>query len=124
MTIFDFLNNILHDKKQQELDLADFNTYSPYIINRFLSQYGDDVCYIINHSVNKLSENHYDKEHHYKLMTNLLRKLKKKFIRYIKKKNEKKGDYDKCSRLHEISKREVDMYVKEFGIDIKKYASK
>ena len=122
MTIFDFLNNILHDKKQSELDLSDYNVYSPYIINRFLSQYNKDVCYIINHTVNKHCDGNLDKEFHYKFLTNVLPKLKKKFIRYIKKKKEdKKPNYDKCASLHEISKREVDLYFKEFNLNTKKY---
>lgn len=121
MTIFDFLNNITHDKNHVELDLSDYNTYSPYIINRFLSQYSSDVCYIINHTVNKNSETNWDKEHHYKFLINVLPKLKKKFIRYIKKNTTKNKDYTKCANIHEISKREVDLYFKEFKLNIENY---
>tara|TARA_E500000318_G_scaffold86973_2_gene83781 strand:+ start:855 stop:1223 length:369 start_codon:yes stop_codon:yes gene_type:complete len=121
MTIFDFLNNILHDKKQSELDLSDYNVYSPYIINRFLSQYSSDVCYVINHTVNKNFETNWDKEHHYKFLIESLPKLKKKFIRYIKKNKDKDKDYTRCADIHEISKREVDLYFKEFKLNIKKY---
>lgn len=121
MTIFDFLNIITHDKNHAELDLSDFNVYSPYIINRFLSQYSSDICYIINHTVNKNSEINWDKEHHYKFLVNALPKLKKKFIRYIKKSTTKNKDYTKCASLHEISKREVDLYFKEFKLNIENY---
>ena len=122
MTIFDFLNNITHEKSKKELDISDQTLYSPYIINRFLSQYNKDVCYIINHTVNKHCDGNLDKEFHYKFLTNVLPKLKKKFIRYIKKKKEdKKPNYDKYASLHEISKREVDLYFKEFNLNTKKY---
>jgi hypothetical protein len=121
MTIFDFLNNILHDKKKAELDISDYSLYSPYIINRFLSQYSKDVCYVVNHTVNKHCQNNLDKEYHYSFLTNALPKLKKKFIRYIKKNKDKEQDYSKCANLHEISKREVDLYFKEFNLNIKKY---
>jgi len=121
MTIFDFLNNITHDKNNNELDISDYSVYSPYIINRFLSQYSSDVCYIVNHTVNNNCESNSDKEFHYKFLTNALPKLKKKFIRYIKKKTTKDKDYSKCANLHEISKREVDLYFKEFKLNIENY---
>jgi hypothetical protein len=121
MTIFDFLNNITHDKNNNELDISDYSVYSPYIINRFLSQYSSDVCYIVNHTVNNNCESNSDKEFHYKFLTNTLPKLKKKFIRYIKKKTTKDKDYSKCANLHEISKREVDLYFKEFKLNIENY---
>ena len=113
MTIFDFLNNITHDKNHIELDLSDYNTYSPYIINRFLSQYSSDVCYVINHTVNKNSESNWDKDYHYKFLINVLPKLKKKFIRYIKKNTTKNKDYTKCANIHEISKKYVLVKYKE-----------
>ena len=121
MTIFDFLNNILHDKSSVDLDISDYNLYSPYIINRFLSQYSKDVCYIVNHTVNKHCDSNSDKEFHYKFLTNALPVLKKKFIRYIKKKKEEKTNYENCANLHEVSKREIDLYFREFNLNIQKY---
>ena len=121
MTLFDFLSNITHDKNKPELDISDLSNYSPYIINRFLSQYSPEISYIINHTVNKTCETNSDKEHHYKFLTYALPALKKKFIRYIKKKNEKNKDFTKCASLHEISKREVDLYFKEFNVNIENY---
>lgn len=121
MTIFDFINSILHTKQCKDIEISDYNSYSPFIVNRFLSQYSPDVSYIVNHTVNKNCESNSDKDYHFKFMTNVLPKLKSKFIRYIKKKNEKNNDYTKCANLHEVSKREIDLYFKEFNLNIKKY---
>jgi len=51
----------------------------------------------------------------------LIPKVKRKFIRYVKKKKVDKRDFELLSNRHELSQREIQLYSENFGVNIRKY---
>lgn len=113
MTIFDYIKDIIVDKTGA---LLIDSSYSPYLINRWLSFINPVICEHIN-STNRgaLLE---DKELHYKTMLCMFPQMKRcPRISYIKKNNEEKTEKDNEQKIKniagylEISKREAAMLV-------------
>lgn len=121
MKLFDFISNILTYKKNTEIEISDYNNYSPFIINRYLSHYNDNICFIVNHTVNRINDINFNKDFHYKFLINILPKVKNKFINYIKRDKPKTENFSKCANLHEVSEREIELYFKNYGLNIKNY---
>lgn len=124
MTIFDTLNNILTYKPKNAIQEDDDN-YIPFMINRWCSFHSPLVAQIINISSNKYYTCFLDnKQRHYNLLTSIIPKYKKTFIKYIKKANTKE-DNNKDSlflaQQYEISSREVDLCKSLFNINVPKY---
>lgn len=117
MSIFDWIENILFNKKDINCTIEDFQNYSPFIINRYISQYDNNINFFLNSTVNINSEIFQDKETHFKFLRSCLPKCKKKFIRYIKKNNNSKNDNSLSVKLYELSSREIDIYKNLFDIN-------
>jgi hypothetical protein len=78
MSPFDYVNLILHNKKQDgELDFVD---YAPYIVNRSLSFHLDCVPYV--QEMNIYSS--LDKDMQYQYLLNSIRPMKRKFVPWQK----------------------------------------
>ena len=123
-TIFDLIDRLTR-RSSKDLDISEHQIYSPYIVNRFLSQRRDDICYLINSTVNVLHEKNHDKDFHYRFLRGILpRGLGKKFIRYIKKAKNKSTDVGRAPEIHELSRREIELYVEQFNVDVSRYCSK
>ena len=91
--MFDHLNDILFNKRGDQLNNVDHETdYSPYMINRWLSMYSDDMCNIINSTVNWLDPVFKSKRDHYKFLLHMIPRSKRKFIKYIKKHKQTEPD--------------------------------
>lgn len=121
-TIFDYIDSILYKKSLKDLNLDHASQYNPYLINRWLSMYSDDVANIINCTVNTYGSV-LSKEEHYKFLNNLISRNSRKKINYIKKpKRELESDsvdVKEIADVMELSSREVSEL-----IDLEKYLNK
>ena len=57
----------------------------------------------------------------YNLLFNLIPKTKRRFIRYVKKKKKDKKSFERTAELYELSRREIQLYSENFGVNINKY---
>jgi hypothetical protein len=126
LRIYDHLTNILKIKNTEILDDQDYAMYQPFLINRFLSFHSDELCILLNSTVNRWY--FADKEIHRKFLITVVPKTNKTFIKYIKKpKKDKETDKSStiltdieeifCKKL-EISKREYKLYKDIFDITL------
>ena len=133
MTIIDWINQILVDKKSWDsFDESDLKTFSPFIINRWLSmdeEFIEVVNYFQKYSIGTLKPREVYKWYSYFLPKG------KRFNRYIKGKKDKKYDpelinllckYFECSKIEVkenlllISKEELKQILEFYGTDNKK----
>lgn len=120
-TIFDHLSNITFKKKDWDsLNELDQKSFSPYLINRWLSM---DMDFIeIVDMFQKYTIGPLDKKHVYQLYHDILPKMKI-YNKYIKGKKAKEYNKDLLEMLtshYQISKRDAKSYIdfwKENGID-------
>jgi len=125
--LFDFIKDILYEKKGDLLDNPDNHVeFQPYMLQRWMSMYSPDMAKIINLTTNRLYPIYNDKNEWYKALLTIIPKGKFKRIKYIskQKKEVKKDDDTKriikiIAQNKQISQREVENYIKEYNIDIK-----
>ena len=136
MTIFDWINQILVDKKSWDsFSESEQKSFSPFIINRWLSmdeEFIEVVNYFQRYSIGTLEPREV-----YKWYADFLPRGKR-FNKYIKGKKDKKYDpelinilvnYLECSKLEVvenlslISKDEVNQILEKYGVDPKKIKS-
>jgi hypothetical protein len=86
MEIFDYIKNILFNKKSyQSKNIDALPKYNSFSINRWISMYDGDSAKIINETTNRINYFQNDKEIHYKMLLNLIPKKQYRKIEYIKK---------------------------------------
>ncbi len=124
-TIFDYINDILYHKKGTLLNNVEHESgYNSYMINRWLSMYSPQIANLINLTSNRLYSVFETKSEAYKFLINVLPKTKPRRIAYIKKvKKEKKEELDVIETLAsslELSKREINLYIKESNTDLER----
>jgi hypothetical protein len=89
--MFNAINHILFEKPDKEINASALDEFSPYMVNRYFSFYsnGDYVDYI-NDTTNMYHSIFNTSEEQYKFFENIVPKLKKRKINYVKriKKNE------------------------------------
>ena len=133
MTIIDWINQILVDKKSWDsFNEVDQKTFSPFIINRWLSM-DEEFIEVVNY-FQKYAIGTLEPREVYKWYSDFLPKGKR-FNKYIKGKKDKKYDielinlickYFECSKLQTkefiqiISKEELKQILEMYGIDNKK----
>lgn len=115
-TIFNFIDSVLFTKKKLNTINEGETQFNLYMLNRWGSMYSSDVAYIINETSNKYGKLFQTKEEQYQFVLNMLPKVKKKRINYIKKTKEepKKEDYEIAliAKAMEMSKRELEQNIK------------
>ena len=119
-SFFDFVNNIAFDRNPIDINIADSQLYSAYITNRYITFINKECTILINNTVNKHGLA-YNNELHYNLLFNLIPKTKRRFIRYVKKKKKDKKSFERTAELYELSRREIQLYSENFGVNINKY---
>ena len=114
MTIFDFINDVLFTKKNTMQSLDDENTFSPYMLNRWISMYSPAMardCNIINKYLGAFE----NKKDLFNLFVATFKKVPFKRINYIKKHKEEKKEeceqLDLLAKSYELSKREIKQYL-------------
>ena len=136
MTIFDWINEILVNKKHwDDFTVDEQKKFSPFIINRWLSM-DEEFIEVVNY-FQKYAIGTLEPREVYKWYSDFLPKGKR-FNKYIKSKNKKKYDpilvaivcrYFECSKteakenLSLISKEEVNQILENYGTDPKKIKS-
>lgn len=104
MSPFDFVNDILQNKKNLIVDDHTESLYNPFLINRSLSYHYDCLMYV--NEVNR--RHHIDKKMQNDFLINTIRPQKRKFSKWIK--TEKSDDIE-CLKVFygfsEVKAREV-----------------
>lgn len=104
--MFNTINNILFDKKESNREMLE--VFNPYITTKMFSFYdGGDYCDYINNTLNLYSSVFQTKEEQYNFFNNVVPKLKKKNITYLKKKKE--DNVEELPIPEFYSRRELDM---------------
>jgi len=112
-SIFQHIANVTHVKANPDTYTeSDWKSYSPYMMNKWLSMYRGYVDVI------DLVQPYYglDKQIHFKMLSSLLPK-KKVFTKYIKGKKDTKYNPELISvlcRYYEVSKSEIKTYLELF----------
>jgi len=115
MTIFNIINSLFFSKKKIDINLDNETQFSPYMINRWVSMYSDEMLEVINNTSNRYGSLFNTKEQQYNWYYYLFPKIRFKKIQYIKKnkaaKEEIKEDnLDTIAKNKEISVRELKLY--------------
>ena len=116
MNFFQLQNKLFYSKKENagDLDTEGEQSFVPFLFNRWLSFYNNDMCVFTNETLNKFSTIFDDKQQSYRMYYYLIPRLKWKRISYIKKKkkdNEEERDIALVAKNKNISKRELLAYV-------------
>ncbi len=115
MNFFQLQNKLFYSKKDkaEDLDAEGEQAFVPFLFNRWLSFYNNDMCVFTNETFNKFSTIFDDKQQAYRLYYYLIPRLKWKKITYIKKKKKEaeEEDLELIAKNKNISKRELLQYV-------------
>jgi len=114
-TIFNYIDSVLFTKQKLNKLNEDETQFNLYMLNRWCSMYSPDMAHIINETTNRQKELFTLKQDQYNYVLNILPKVKKKRINYIKKvKSEEEKEDENISitaKVMEISQREVKQYI-------------
>jgi hypothetical protein len=115
MNIFNIINSLFFSKKKIDLSLDSESQFSPYMINRWMSMYSDEMLVIINNTSNKYGGLFKNKDQQYNWYFNLFPKIRFKKIQYIKKNKKAKEEIKEdnlplIAKNKEISVRELRLY--------------
>ena len=118
MNFFQLQNKLFYSKKAEagELDAEGEQAFVPFLFNRWLSFYNNNMCVFTNETLNKFSTIFENKQDAYKLYYNIIPRLKWQKIRYIKKKKkeeESEIDLALIAKNKNISIRELKQYLNE-----------
>lgn len=125
MNIFNFITDILTNKKGTLLDNVDSEPeYNQYMINRWLSMYSPRVATIINQTVNRYYSIFDTKREGYKFLVSVLPVQRPYRINYVKKVKQTSNDdtavINTLSKNLELSEREIRYYIDTHNIDIER----
>ncbi len=106
--MFETINHLLFKKGSEELDSDLMASFVPYMVNRYLSFYAKDYVNYANETLNQYGSVFKTPEDQFRFYDNVIPKLKRQKIEYIKK---PKADKDKedVSVPEFYSKREINM---------------
>lgn len=83
--MFDTINHMLFTKKS-EMTNELLEEFSPYMVTRYLSFYDKDLLKYANDTLNVYSQIFETEEEQFRFFENVIPKLKKKHVKYIKRK--------------------------------------
>ena len=118
MNFFQLQNKLFYSKKTEagELDAEGEQAFVPFLFNRWLSFYNQNMCIFTNETLNKFSTIFENKQDTYKLYYNIIPRLKWQKIQYIKKKKreeESEVNLALIAKNKNISIRELKQYLNE-----------
>jgi hypothetical protein len=97
MNPFDYVNQILHGKKNLIVDEATEKAYTPFLVNRSLSYHKDCIAY-----ANEMnSRHHLDKKLQHDFLLNTIRSQKRPFAKWVK--SEKSEDIECIKAVYGFS---------------------
>ena len=123
MTIFDYINDILYQKKGHLLNnVDDESSFNLYMVNRWCSMYSTSIAKIVNLTANKYYSIFETKKETYNFLLTMLPKVKFRRIHYIKKKSKTKDDtkeiVSQLAKSLELSEREISYYISTHKVDL------
>jgi|TARA_R110001583_G_scaffold48281_3_gene151299 hypothetical protein len=118
MNFFQLQNKLFYSNKTEagELDAEGEQAFVPFLFNRWLSFYNNNMCVFVNETLNKFSTVFENKQDTYKLYYNIIPRLKWQKISYIKKKKreeETEINLALIAKNKNISIRELRQYLNE-----------
>ena len=115
-TIFNFIDSVLFTKKKLNTINEGETQFNLYMLNRWCSMYSSDISQIINETTNRYGKLFQTKQEQYEFILNMLPRVKKKRINYIKKTKEEPKKEDNeihlIAKAMEMSKRELEQNIK------------
>jgi hypothetical protein len=94
---FDYVNSILHNKKQLIVDELTEKEYNPFVVNRSLSYQNDCILY-----ANEMNMRHHlDKKLQFDFLINTVRSKKRPFAKWAK--SEKSDDLECLKTIYGFS---------------------
>ena len=116
MNFFQLQNKLFYSKKvkAEDLDAEGEQAFVPFMFNRWLSFYNNDMSVFTNETFNRFGTIFDDNQQAYRLYYYLIPRLKWKKIKYIKKKKreaEEEENLELIAKNKNISKRELLQYV-------------
>jgi hypothetical protein len=113
--MFKAINYLLFEKRKP-LDSEILDEFHPYMVGRYLSMYDDNFVSYVNDTLNTYGNLFDNKEDQFLFYENLIPKLKRKNIDYVKRKKVEKKDDEISNAIPEfLSSREIEEYKKIFG---------
>tara|TARA_R110002124_G_scaffold89369_2_gene228477 strand:+ start:88 stop:447 length:360 start_codon:yes stop_codon:yes gene_type:complete len=118
MNFFQLQNKLFYSKKDkaEDLDAEGEQAFVPFLFNRWLTFYNNDMSVFVNETLNKFSTIFENKQDSYKLYYYLIPRLKFKKISYIKKikKDKEEENLNFLAKNKNISVRELRAYIKDY----------
>ena len=118
MNFFQLQNKLFYSKKDkaEDLDAEGEQAFVPFLFNRWLTFYNNDMSVFVNETLNKFSTIFENKQDSYKLYYYLIPRLKFKKISYIKKvkKDKEEVNLNLLAKNKNISVRELRAYIKDY----------
>lgn len=105
--MFEAINYLLFQKNKEELDNEILSSFVPYMVARYLSFYDKDYVNYVNDTLNTYSSVFDSPEGKFKFFDNIIPKVKRKKIEYVKKVKEVKEDEIPIPEFY--SKRELEL---------------
>lgn len=106
--MFDAINHLLYKKGSEELDSEIMSSFVPYMVTRYLSFYDKDYVNYVNETLNQYGSVLKTQEDQFRFYDNIIPKLKRKKIDYVKKPKADKVE-DDMPIPEFYSKREMQM---------------
>jgi len=121
MTIFDFISDIIFYKKKNCLaTVDDESSFTPYLVNRWLSMYSTQIAKTSN-ILNKYLGIFESKAELYSLFVALIPKSPNKKINYFKRKKEEVKEVNQSipllAKTYELSQREISDYLNTLNLN-------
>ena len=114
-TIFNFIDSVLFNKKKLNTINEGETQFNYYMVARWCSMDSPDIAQILNETTNVYGKALFTKQEQYEFLLNILPKVKKKRINYLKKNKEEKiqenSDIKTISKFSELSEREIKEYI-------------
>lgn len=114
-TIFNFIDSVLFNKKKLNTINEGETQFNYYMVARWCSMYSPDIAQILNETTNIYGKMFFTKQEQYELLLNVLPKVKKKKINYLKKNKEEKIEQNleikNLAKILELSEREISQYI-------------
>jgi len=115
-TIFNYIDSVLFTKKKLNTINEGETQFNLYMLSRWCSMYSSDIAQILNETTNRYGKLFQTKQEQYEFVLNMLPRVKKKRLNYIKKVKEeaKKEDTELAliAKAMEMSKRELEENIK------------
>ena len=114
-TIFNYIDSILFNKKRVNTINEGETQFNLFMVSRWCSMYSTDIVKILNDTSNIHGKTFLTKQEQYDFLFNILPKVKRKKLNYIKRnredKKEENTEIENLAKFSELSKREVISYL-------------